>query len=210
MQRRDFLTGAAGAAICWGRGPGIHLIAHRGGVVDNGRPENSAAAISAAIEHGYWMIEVDVRRTKDGEPILHHDPTLQRYYGDTRRPEELTWKELKALRANPGGGSPVHFDQACSMCNGKTRLMLDLKASDWPKEFYGRLLRIMEDQRIPQPVYSLGGARVKPLFDGRVRCRRIERISLRRHRKVRLLSANTSSSSSGATWTAMPFHCAGN
>jgi hypothetical protein len=45
---------------------------------------------------------------------------------------------------------------------------LDLKASDWPKEFYGRLLRTMETQRILQPVYSLGGSRVKPLFDGRV------------------------------------------
>ena len=68
MQRRDFLTGVAGAAICWGRGPGIHLIAHRGGVVDNGRPENSAAAISAAIEHGYWMIEVDVDAQRMANP----------------------------------------------------------------------------------------------------------------------------------------------
>lgn len=168
MHRRDFLAGVAGAAASGATAPGIHLIAHRGGVVDAGRPENSAAAITAAIERRYWMIEVDVRRTRDGEPVLYHDLTLQRYYGDARRPEELTWNELETLRANPGGGSPVHFEQACAMCKGRMRLMLDLKAQDWPKEFYGRLLRIMEDQQIPGPVYSLGGSRVKPLFDGRV------------------------------------------
>lgn len=158
----------AAAGVCGAIAPDMHLIAHRGGVVDAHRPENSAGAITAAIERGYWMIEVDVRRTKDGEPILHHDPTLQRYYGDSRRPEELTSTEIKMLRANPAGGSPLHFEQACALCNGKMRLMLDLKGSDWPKEFYNRLLRIMEEQRIPTPIYSLGGARIKPLFDGRV------------------------------------------
>jgi hypothetical protein len=48
------------------------------------------------------------------------------------------------------------------------RLMLDLKGNDWPKEFYQRLLKYMEAEKVPGPVYSLGGSRVKPLFDGRV------------------------------------------
>ncbi len=168
MKRRDFLAGIAAGAVCKAIAPEFYLIAHRGGVVDAERPENSAASIAAAIDRRYWMIEVDVRRTKDGEPVLHHDATLQRYYGDPRRPEELTWSELKALRATSGGGSPIHFDQACAMSSRKLRLMLDVKGSDWPKDFYGHLLRIMEDQRIPGPIYSLGGSRVKPLFDGRV------------------------------------------
>jgi glycerophosphoryl diester phosphodiesterase len=168
MRRRDFLTSLAASAACHAIAPDLHLIAHRGGVVDAGRPENSAAAIQAAIERGYWMIEVDVRRTKDGEPVLHHDPTLQRYYHDPRRPEDLTWSELKQLRATPGGGAPIHFEEACALSNGRMRLMLDLKGTDWPRDFYTRLLKIMESQKIPAPVYSLGGTRVKPLFGGRV------------------------------------------
>jgi glycerophosphoryl diester phosphodiesterase len=168
MRRRDFLTSMAALGATQAITPGMHLIAHRGGVVDAQRRENSTGAITAAIERGYWMIEIDLRRTKDGEPVLHHDPTLQRYYRDSRRPEELTWSELKALRAEADGGSPVHFEEACALCSGKMRLMLDLKGADWPKPFYGRLLRIMESQSIPGPIYSLGGARVKPLFDGRV------------------------------------------
>ena len=112
--------------------------------MDADRLENSARAITAAIERGYWMIEVDIRRAKDGEPVLHHDATLQRYYGEPRRPEEMTWSELKELRAVPGGGHPVHFEEACAMCGGKMRLMLDLKGNDWPKEFYQRLLEIID------------------------------------------------------------------
>ncbi len=77
MRRRELVTGMAAAAVCRAIAPDMRLIAHRGGVVDAERPENSAEAITAAIERGYWMIEVDVRRTKDGEPVLHHDSTLK-------------------------------------------------------------------------------------------------------------------------------------
>ena len=48
-------------------------------------------SIEAAIKRGYWMLEVDIRRTSDGEPILQHDPTFRRFYGDERRVEDLTW-----------------------------------------------------------------------------------------------------------------------
>jgi hypothetical protein len=168
MLRREFLSGLAGAAVCSAIGRGFRLIAHRGGVVDADRLENSARAITAAIEHGYWMIEVDIRRTKDGEPVLHHDATLAGYYREPRRPEEMTWAELKALHAVRGGGHPVHFEEACAMCGGKIRLMLDLKGNDWPKVFYQRLLKCIDSEKVPGPIYSLGGARVKPLFDGRV------------------------------------------
>lgn len=168
MRRREFLTAVAAAGLCRAETDGVRLIAHRGGVVGPDAPENSAQAIKTAIEGGYWMIEVDVRRSKDGEPFLHHDGTLEREFGDSRRPEELAWSELKTLRAKRGGGTVVHFEEACELCAGRMRLMLDLKGSDWPKDFYQRLLRAIDSAKLPGPIYSLGGARVKPLFDGRV------------------------------------------
>lgn len=167
LSRRGFIsTLSAGMSLT--AAPPVHLIAHRGGVVDSGRPENSPSAIQAAIEQKYWMIEVDIRRTQDGEPMLHHDRTFERYYNETRRPEEMTWSDIRKLRSTPGNAAPLHFEEACAMC-GKAgmRLMLDLKGS-WDAPFYQRLLRIMESAKIPQPVYSLGGPRVKPLFDGKV------------------------------------------
>jgi glycerophosphoryl diester phosphodiesterase len=166
ITRRAFAASLVAPALR-GIPRGVRLIAHRGGVVDAQRPENSPGAVSAAIERGYWMIEVDVRRTRDGEPVLHHDATLEKYYGTAQRPEDLTWAELRKLQSKPGGKAPLHFEELCAMCGGKTRLMLDLKAQ-WDTPFYQRLLRLMVDGKIPEPIWSLGGPRVHPLFDGRV------------------------------------------
>jgi glycerophosphoryl diester phosphodiesterase len=147
--------------------PAVRLIAQRGGVVDSERPENSPGAVSTAIARGYWMIEVDVRRTRDGEPVLHHDPTLAKYYGTAQRPEELTWAEMRKPASKPGGKPPLHFEELCAMCTGRTRLMLDLKGQ-WDAPFYQRLLKLMLDGKVLEPIYSLGGPRVRTYFDGRV------------------------------------------
>lgn len=167
MTRREFssllLAAPAAAAVS----KDLRLIAHRGGVVDSGRPENSPGAVHGALDNGYWMIEVDVRKSRDGEPILHHDNVLSKYYGDSHRPEELTWAEMAKLKSTPGGKPPLHFEELCAMCKGKMRLMLDLKGQ-WEPAFYQRLLRHMLDNKIPGPIYSLGGPRVRPFFDGKV------------------------------------------
>lgn len=163
MTRRE-LASLLAAAIA----PGIRLIAHRGGVVDGERPENSPGAVRAAIERGYWMIEVDVRRAKDGEPVLYHDNNLSKYFATSARVEDLTWPELRRLTSQPGGTSPLHFEELCAACGtAGMRLMLDLKGQ-WEPGFYRRLLQVMTDNRVPQPIWSLGGPRVRPLFDGQV------------------------------------------
>ena len=54
-----------------------HLIAHRGGVVEDKFPDNSAAALAAAVARGYWGIEIDIRETKDGVLVMQHDPDLE-------------------------------------------------------------------------------------------------------------------------------------
>ncbi|HYD84553.1 MAG TPA: glycerophosphodiester phosphodiesterase family protein, partial [Opitutus sp.] len=56
------------------------LFAHRGGVVEDKFPDNSADAVRAAIERGYWGLEIDIRETKDGVLVLRHDADLKLYY----------------------------------------------------------------------------------------------------------------------------------
>jgi len=53
---------------------GIHSIF--GQTTPNNTPENSFAAISAAAAFGAEVIELDIRLTSDGVPILMHDSTL--------------------------------------------------------------------------------------------------------------------------------------
>ncbi len=135
----------------------VHLIAHRGGIVDDQHAENSPASLTDAIAAGYWMIEVDVRRTKDGEPILQHDADFRRFYNQPHRVEELTWDELRRFRAQPGNSAPLHFRDLAQLCRGKIRLMLDIKGYDWPPAFYEGLAKILSEYNLLRTAYLLGG-----------------------------------------------------
>jgi glycerophosphoryl diester phosphodiesterase len=151
------------------------LIAHRGGLVDETHAENSPASIQGAIEEGFWMLEVDIRRTKDGEPVLQHDPDFRRYYNDPHKVDDLSWREIRQLRSTPGNTSPLHFSDLCGMCRGKTRLMLDIKGEDFPKDFYEKLSRALSDNNLLDTLYLLGGSeRAKEVFGkaGRRPCTR--------------------------------------
>jgi glycerophosphoryl diester phosphodiesterase len=163
MKRREFVLGGIALTAVSQTTP-LRLIAHRGGIVDDTHAENSQGSIEAAIARGYWMLEVDVRATKDGEPVLQHDPTMERFYGVKQRPEDLTWKELRALKAQPGGTSPIHFDELCQMVRGKARLMLDIKNSTMPSAFYQGMARSMSTAGLIEESYMLGGDKWRSVF----------------------------------------------
>ena len=75
----------------------MKVIAHRGASAD--APENTLAAIRLAIEHGADGVEIDVHMTRDGVPVLLHDPTLHRTCGLRRRCADLAVAELAELDA---------------------------------------------------------------------------------------------------------------
>ncbi|KAI1062738.1 hypothetical protein LB506_006488 [Fusarium annulatum] len=80
------------------------IVAHRG--LWNEAPENSLLSIQRAIEAGYNIVEIDVRRTADGEFVLLHDVTLERMTGVDKKPEELTLGELISLPLKNRDGGP--------------------------------------------------------------------------------------------------------
>ena len=57
------------------------LIAHRGGICENIYDEYDPSSIKAAIDSGYWMLEIDVRYTKDSILIVNHYDSLGVTYG---------------------------------------------------------------------------------------------------------------------------------
>lgn len=87
------------------------IVAHRG--VWQDAPENSLLSIQRAIDAGYDVVEIDVRRTADGEFVLLHDDTLERMAGLNSEPEHLTLEELTsiALRNRDGGPDNAVTDQ---------------------------------------------------------------------------------------------------
>jgi len=61
----------------------VTLFAHRGGVQLADVPDNTLAAFRAAIERGYYGVEIDVRETMDGVLIAHHDAGFERYFAES-------------------------------------------------------------------------------------------------------------------------------
>lgn len=54
----------------------VRIAAHRGGA--RLRPENSLGAFRDALALGVDLLEADIHLTADGEPVVLHDPTLER------------------------------------------------------------------------------------------------------------------------------------
>ena len=78
------------------------LIAHRGASAE--APENTLAAFRRALALGANGIELDVQLSRDGVPVVFHDPTLARLTGRRGRIARLTRQELQTVRVR---GEPV-------------------------------------------------------------------------------------------------------
>ena len=167
---RILLSFVAAVQVSAGDTP-VRLIAHRGGVVDDQIIENNRAYIEAAVERGYWMLEVDVRRTRDNVPIAHHDSTFQRYYEDRRSVGDLSWNEVSVLRANPGGESPLRLSDYLAVCDGRVRIMLDIKSekSPLPEKFLQEIERVMREHGQLDQAYLIGAEEARQYFLGKLR-----------------------------------------
>jgi len=104
------------------------LIAHRGGVVTGRIPEGSLAAIREAARHGYDMVELDVRATKDGVPVIFHDANLRPATGHDGLIGELTEAETRNVRFKKNDEPIANLEQALILCRQlHLGVMLDLK-----------------------------------------------------------------------------------
>jgi glycerophosphoryl diester phosphodiesterase len=95
-----------------------------------GRPENSRAAIEAAIDAGY-AIEIDLQLSSDGKAMVFHDETLDRLTARTGPIAALTANELGRITlrdAAPGpqAGIPT-FAEILAMVAGQVPLLVELK-----------------------------------------------------------------------------------
>jgi len=62
-------------------------------------PENTVAAIEAAVKAGADAVRIDVRPTRDDVPVLCAEPRLERLSGDNRAVNRVTLDEIKELDA---------------------------------------------------------------------------------------------------------------
>ncbi|NLI48147.1 MAG: glycerophosphodiester phosphodiesterase [Acidobacteria bacterium] len=95
--------------------------AHRG-AHDGGRPENTPAAFRRAIELGCDLVELDVRRTADGELLVFHDAAI-----GGRAVAAVTAAEARGAAARQGIDIPT-LDEALGICAG--RILVDIEIKD--------------------------------------------------------------------------------
>lgn len=106
----------------------VIVVAHRGDW--RNAPENSLQAITNCIEMRVDMVEIDVRKTKDGELVLMHDETIDRTTTGTGKVSDLTWNYLQTLKLRDGiGHETLHqiptLKEALKLCKGKILVNLD-------------------------------------------------------------------------------------
>jgi glycerophosphoryl diester phosphodiesterase len=113
----------------------MKIIGHRGarGLV----PENTLVALRKALEHHVDAIEFDLRVTKDGVPILHHDPMITDGDGKQLVIKEHDHEELKRHKPDLATFAEVlkEFDQ-------KTSLIIEVK----PAEPIASIVSLMEKE----------------------------------------------------------------
>lgn len=103
-------------------------------------PENSLQAIKNCIEMGVDMVEIDLKKTKDGHLILMHDKKIDRTTTGKGFPQDYTLEELSKFRLKNGAGhKTVHpiptLEEVMNLCKGKILVNID-KGYDYFQEAY--------------------------------------------------------------------------
>jgi glycerophosphoryl diester phosphodiesterase len=100
------------------------IVGHRG--ARSIAPENTIRGIRAGLECADF-VELDVRLSRDGIPVIIHDARLDRTTSGTGQVNDLTLKELKELDAGEGERIPTLEEVFQSLHGEKKGLFLEIK-----------------------------------------------------------------------------------
>ncbi len=97
--------------------------------VTDGRPENSIAAIEAAIAAGYG-VEVDVQLSRDNAAMVFHDYALDRLTGETGLVNQRSASALRDLQLSGGDEGIPTLPEALEIIAGQVPLVVEIKDQD--------------------------------------------------------------------------------
>ncbi len=106
--------------------PFAHRALHN---VADGRPENSRAAIRAAIAEGYG-IEIDVQLSGDGAAMVFHDYHLERLTDAQGAVQLFNADTLKSTALRGGNEGIPDLTEVLSIVAGQVPLLIELKDQD--------------------------------------------------------------------------------
>ncbi len=121
-------------------------IGHRGAKAYE--PENTLRSFGKAIELGVDAVELDVRRTKDGELVVIHDPSVDKTTNGKGLVSALTLKEIKGFVTEKGERMPT-LEEALDFLDRRVTILIELKEVGFegevlnliiPKELEGNVI----------------------------------------------------------------------
>lgn len=128
----------------------IIVVGHRG---DPYRVrENTLPSLRSAVERGADAVEIDVRVTRDGVPVLLHDASLKRLWGHDRPLARLSHAEVDGLT---DGGVPTLREALAAV--GTHRTMVDLPGAT--EESVRTIMDAVRECGAAERVYYCAGPR---------------------------------------------------
>ena len=129
------------------------IVGHRGAAAQH--PENTLDSFEAAIAAGADIVELDVRLTADGVPVVLHDADVGATTDGTGFVHHLTLAEVKRLDASGGRGSRAEVPtlrESLELMSGRVGVDLEVKnlpgepGFDSPREEAARACLSMLDE----------------------------------------------------------------
>lgn len=146
----------------------LSFIAHRGGVVDSTNAENSLPALEDAIRQKYYMVEIDMRLTKDSVLIIQHDKNFKRYYGVNKNVADLTWAEISRLKSSKGS-KVLTLEEALQHCAGRIQVMLDNKIEGYDTVLFAKVVALLDKYQLREQALMIGTDASTDFFTGKIK-----------------------------------------
>ena len=127
------------------------IISHRGEHDNRTIFENTLAAFDRVYQAGGWGLELDIRWTRDLQPVVIHDPDMMRVFQENIPVHQATLQELQArCPLVPALADVVqHY-------GGKIHLMIEIKAEHYPEPaLQSQILQDHLSRLTPQIDYHL-------------------------------------------------------
>jgi glycerophosphoryl diester phosphodiesterase len=131
----------------------VIIIAHRG--ASRNAPENTLPAIEKALEAGVDMLALEVQKTRDDQPVVIADVSLDRTTNGTGRVARMTAAEIQALDAGAwfnaefAGTKVPTLAEAIKAAGDKVRLMLSLPETRADTPWAAELLKVLKARKKP-------------------------------------------------------------
>lgn len=118
---------------------------HRGAKGE--RPENTLLGINWALQNGVGAIEIDLHLSKDGIPVVIHDPTVDRTTNGKGKILDMTYAEISKLDAGNGEKVPTFYEVIEIIKKNDVTFFVEIKSGGLEKIVIEEILKHKLEKR---------------------------------------------------------------